>query len=114
MAIKVFSDRTGKFYNSVEEANRAEFELKEQENLEKIQKEKALREEKERKEAIAAERKADAEKVEAARKEMEKANKAYKDALSEFIDKHGAYHFTTSNPDEIPSLLDILGYAFNW
>lgn len=114
MAIKVYSDRTGKFYNTVDEANRAEFELKERENLEKIQKEKALREEKERKEALAAERKADAEKVEAARKVMEEANKAYKDALTEFIDKYGSYHFTTSNPDEVPSLFDVFKYALNW
>ena len=42
MAIKVYSDRTNKFYNSVEEANRAEFELKEKENREKIQKEREL------------------------------------------------------------------------
>lgn len=112
--MKYFSEKLNKFYDSADDCQRAEFQAKEQENLAKIQKEKALREEKERKEALAAERKADAEKVEAARKEMEKANKAYKDALSEFIDKHGAYHFTTSNPDEIPSLLDILRYAFNW
>lgn len=112
--MKYFSEKLNKFYDTAEDCQRAEFAAKEQENLAKIQKEKALREEKERKEALAVERKADAEKVEAARKEMEKANKAYKDALSEFIDKHGAYHFTTSNPDEIPSLLDILGYAFNW
>ena len=112
--MKYYSEKLRKFYDSADDCQRAEFQAKEQENLAKIQKEKALREEKERKEALAAERKADAEKVEAARKEMEKANKAYKDALSEFIDKHGAYHFSTSNPDEIPSLLDILGYAFSW
>ena len=112
--MKYYSEKLNRVFDTAEACQRAEFEAKEKENLEKIKKEKALREEKERKEALAVERKADAEKVEAARKEMEKANKAYKDALSEFISKHGAYHFSTSNPDEIPSLLDILEYAFNW
>ena len=50
MAIKIYSDKTGKFYNSVEEANRAEFELKEKENLAKIQKERELALAKEKKE----------------------------------------------------------------
>ena len=114
MAVRYYSDRLNRFFDTMEEANKAEFKAKEQENLEKIQKEKALREEKERKEALAAERKAAAMKVEAARKEMEKANKVFKDTLSEFIDKYGAYHFSTSNPDEIPSLFDLFSYAFNW
>ena len=112
--IKIYSDKTNKFYNSVEEANRAEFELKEKENLEKIKKAREEAEAKAKKEKDAAERKAAAEKVEAARKEMEKANKVYKDTLSEFIEKYGTYHFSTSNPDEIPSLLDVLKYAFSW
>lgn len=112
--MKYYSEKLNRVFDTAEACQRAEFEEKEKENLEKIKKEKALREEKERKEALAAERKADAEKVEAARKEMEKASKAYKDALSEFISKHGAYHFSTSNPNEIPSLLDVLGYAFSW
>ena len=30
MAIKIYSDKTNKFYSSVEEANRAEFELKDE------------------------------------------------------------------------------------
>lgn len=112
MAIKIFSDRTGKFYNSVEEANRAEFELKEQENLEKIQKEKALREEKEKKEKDVAERKAMADEVEAARKEMVKAQNAYKDALNAFVNKYHTYHFSSSNPADIPTLFDIFDKIF--
>ena len=43
MAIKVYSDRTKQFYNTVEEANRAEFELKEKENLAKIEEERKAR-----------------------------------------------------------------------
>ena len=112
MAIKVYSDRTGKFYNSVEEANRAEFELKEKENLENIAKEKALREEKEKKEKEAAERKAMADKVEAARKEMAKAQNAYKDALNAFVNKYHTYHFSSSNPEDIPTLFDIFDKIF--
>ena len=72
MAIKVYSDKTKQFYNTVEEANRAEFELKEKENLAKIQKERELALAKEKKEKAVAERKAAAEKVEAARKQKHK------------------------------------------
>lgn len=112
MAIRVYSDKTQKFYNTVEEANRAEFELKEQENLAKIQKEKALREEKEKKEALAAERKAMADKVEAARQEMVKAQKAYQEALNAFVEKYHTYHFSTSDPTDIPTLFDVFNKIF--
>ncbi len=110
--MKYYSEKLNKFYDTADACQRAEFEAKEKENLAKIEKERALREEKEKKEARAAERKAAAEKVEVARKEVEKANKAYKDALSEFINKYGSYHYTTSNPDEIPSLFDIFDKIF--
>lgn len=110
--MKYYSEKLNKFYDTADACQRAEFEAKEKENLVKIEKERALREEKEKKEARAAERKAAAEKVEVARKEVEKANKAYKDALSEFINKYGSYHYTTSNPDEIPSLFDIFDKIF--
>ena len=112
--MKYFSEKLNRVFDTAEDCQRAEFAAKEKENLEKIQKEKALREEKERKEALAAERKADAEKVEAARKEMINAQTAYKKELEAFCAKYGTYHLSLSNPDEIPSLLDILGYAFNW
>lgn len=110
--MKYYSEKLNKFYDTADACQRAEFEAKEKENLAKIEKERALREEKEKKEIRAAERKAAAEKVEVARKEVEKANKAYKDALSEFINKYGSYHYTTSNPDEIPSLFDIFDKIF--
>lgn len=110
--MKYYSEKLNKFYDTADACQRAEFEAKEKENLAKIEKERVLREEKEKKEARAAERKAAAEKVEVARKEVEKANKAYKDALSEFINKYGSYHYTTSNPDEIPSLFDIFDKIF--
>lgn len=114
MAIKVFSDRTGKFYNTVDEANRAEFELKEKENLAKIESERKERELKEKKDKEAAERKAAAEKVEAARKAMVEAQKAYHDELDKFIKAFGSYHFSSSNVEDFPHLFDVLNYAFNW
>lgn len=114
MALKYYSDRTNKFYNSAEEANRAEFELKEQENREKIQKEREAALAKEKKEKALAERKAAAEKVDAARKAMTEAQKAYREELENFIDKYGTYHYSTSNPDEIPNLFDWVGNLFRF
>ena len=113
MAIKVYSDRTNKFYNSVEEANRAEFELKEKENLEKIQKEREAALAKQKKEQAIAERKAAAEKVDAVRQEYLKAQKAYHEELSKFCQKYGTYHYSTKNADEVPSLFDFLENIFH-
>ena len=111
--IKIYSDRTGKFYNSVEEANRAEFELKEKENLARIEKERKERELKEKKEQEAAERKAAAEKVETTRKAYLEAQKAYRAELEAFCKKYGTYHYTVSDAEEIPSLFDIFKSLFN-
>ena len=105
--MKYYSEKLRKFYDTPEDCQRAEFVAKEKENLEKIQKEKALREEKERKEALAAERKADAEKVEAARKEMMKAQKAYKEELNKFIQTYGSFHMSW-NSNDVESLEDLL------
>lgn len=110
--IKIYSDKTGKFYNTVDEANRAEFELKEKENLAKIQKEKEERELREKKEKEAAERKVAAEKVEAARQEMVKAQKVYQEALNAFVEKYHTYHFSTSDPTDIPTLFDVFNKIF--
>lgn len=113
MAIKVYSDRTKQFYNTVEEANRAEFELKEKENLEKIQKERELALAKEKKEKALAERKAAAELVDTARKQYIEAQKDYRKALEDFCGKYGTYHYSTNSADDIPSLFDWFGNIFN-
>ena len=110
MAIRIYSDKTQKFYNTVEEANRAEFEAKEAENRQKILAERKAEEEKARKEKEAAERKALAADVETARKNMINAQKAYKDKLNKFIQIYGSYHFTSNNVEDFPTLFNI----FNW
>ena len=107
--VKIYSDKTNKFYNTVEEANRAEFELKEKENLEKIKQERAAELAKQEKEKKVAERKAAAETVDAARKAYLEAQKVYRKALEDFCDKYGTYHYSTSDADEIPSLFDWFG-----
>ena len=115
MAIKVYSDRTNKFYDTVEEANKAEFELKEKENLAKIQKERAEAEAKAKKEKEAAERKAAAEKVEAARKAVNEARETCNAAeetlrkeLTSFCAKYGPYHFSSDKVE------DFVPELFNW
>ena len=114
MAIKVYSDKTKQFYNTVEEANRAEFELKEQENLANIEKERKERELKEQKEKKAAERKEAAERVETARKAFNEARKAYHAELEGFCKKYGTYHYTTDGKEEVPSLFDLFDNLFKF
>ena len=107
--MKYYSEKLNKFYNTAVECERAEFAAKEQENREKIQKERELALAKEKKEKALAERKTAAEKVDAARKAMTEAQAAYRKELEAFIDKYGTYHYSTSNPDEIPNLFDWVG-----
>ena len=114
MAIKVYSDKTNKFYNTVEEANRAEFELKEKENLEKIKKEREAALVKEQKEKAAAERKAAAELVDTARKQYVEAQKDYRKALEDFCGKYGTYHYSTNGAEDVPSLFDFFGNIFKF
>lgn len=110
--MKYYGERTNKLYDTAEACEKAEFEAKEKENLEKIQKERALAEAKAKKEKDAAERKAMAEEVEVARKAMVDAQKAYREKLDAFINKYHTYHFSTSNPDEIPTLFDVFDRIF--
>ena len=112
--VKIYSDKTNKFYNTVEEANRAEFELKEKENREKIQKEREEALAKEKKEKAMAERKEAAVKVDAARKAYLEAQKAYREELEGFCKKYGTYHYSTNGAEDVPSLFDFFGNIFKF
>ena len=107
MAMKFYSDKTMKFYDTAEACQKAEVEAKEAETREKIRKERELAAEKERKEKEMAVRKADAEKVEAARKALNEAQENYRKALEDFIKTHGSYHFTTTNVKDFPWFFDL-------
>ena len=112
--MKYYSEKLNKVFNTERECMEAEFKVKEQENIEKIKKERELALAKEKKEKEVAERKACAEKVEAARVAYLDAQKAYRTELEAFCKKYGTYHYTVKDADEIPSLFDIFKYAFNW
>ena len=112
--MKYYSEKLNKFYDTPDACERAEFEAKEKENLEKIKKEREVALAKEKKEKALAERKAAAEKVETARKTYLEAQKAYRKELETFCEKYGSYHYTTKNADEVPSLFDILGDIFKF
>ena len=112
--MKYYGEKTKRLYDTERECMDAEFKAKEQENLEKIKKERELALAKEKKEKEVAERKACAEKVEAARSAYLEAQKAYRTELEAFCKKYGTYHYTVKDADEVPSLFDIFKYAFNW
>ena len=111
--MKYYSEKLNKFYDTPDACERAEFEAKEKENLEKIKKEREIALAKEQKEKALAERKAAAAKVEVARKAYAEAQKAYRTELESFCKKYGTYHYSTNNADEIPSLFDWLGNLLN-
>lgn len=112
--MKYYGERTKQLYDSEKACMEAEFKAKEQENLERIAKEKALREEREKKEKATAERKAMAEKVESARKAYLEAQKAYRTELDRFIKTYGSFHMSWSANDmkSIEDLLDTFGMLF--
>jgi len=112
--MKYYGERTNKLYDTEKECMDAEFKAKEQENLEKIKKEREVALAKEKKEKEVAARKEAAGKVEAARKAYLEAQKAYRKELEEFCKTYGTYHYSVDNADEIPSLFDMLKYAFTW
>lgn len=110
--MKYYGERTNKLYDTEKECMDAEFKAKEKENLEKIEKERAITAAKEKKEKEMAERKALAAEVDTARKAYVEAQKAYHDKLAAFVDKYHTYHYSTSNPDEIPTLFDLFNKIF--
>lgn len=119
MAMKYYSDTLNKFFDTAADCQRAEFEAKEKENLEKIKKERELALVKEQKEKAAAERKALAAEVDEARKVYSDAcktysvaQKAYREKLQEFCEKYGTYHYSTNSADEIPSFFDWFSNIF--
>lgn len=107
MAIKIYSDQTKQYYDSVEAANKAENELIVKREQEKALAERKAAELKAQKEKDVAERKTAADKVEAARKAMVAAQKAYHDELDNFIKKYKSYHFTSTSVKDIPTLFEL-------
>ena len=102
--IKFYSEKTGKYYNTLEEANKAEFEAKEAENRQKILAERKAAEEKERK-TMAAD-------IEEKRKAMVAAQKAYSNAIDQFTKRWGSYHYSSNSADDIPMLFKIFNPFF--
>lgn len=123
MAIKIYSDKTQKFYDTVEDANKAEKEAIQAENRERVLRERKAAEEKEKKEKEAAERKALAAEIEEARKTMLKvqknckeqidaAQKDYRNKINAFVKQYGSYHWSSNSADDVPTLFDIFNPFF--
>lgn len=82
--MKFYSEETKNFYDSAEECTEAEEALK----AEKEQEAKLAKELEENRETRAKE-------VETLRKEWKVAEKAYRDALSDFLKDYGTFHSST-------------------
>ena len=116
--MKYWSEVTKSFYDSEKACLDAEFKAKEEQNREKIRRERAEREAKEKQEKLAAERKARAAEVEEARKAMVAAQKKYQEVLETFIKQFGSYHLSLNGEDAkaaAHSLFDIFNpFLFNF
>lgn len=98
--MKIVSEKTGKEYPNVELCLAAEKEFDDRIAKEKAEKEKALALRKEKQEKALAERKTAASAVEEKRQALVAAQKAYREELSKFCEKYGAYHYTVKGGDE--------------
>lgn len=105
--MKYYSEKLQKLFDTKEACEQAEFAAKEEENREKIRKERAAAEQKAQLEARNANRKAAAERVDKARQAMKEAQKAYKIELENFIKEYGTYHYSTSSFEDTPLLFDF-------
>ena len=113
--MKYFSEVTRQYYDTEKACLEAEFKVKEEQNRQKILKEKEERERKAKQEALAAERKARANEVEEARKAMVAAQSKYREVLEAFCKDFGAFHTTLTRDDAkgiIPTLFDIFNPLF--
>lgn len=109
--MKIVSEKTNKEYATVEECLAAEKAYDEKVAAKKAEEEKALVAKKEAKEKALAERKAAAAIVEDKRKALAEAQKAYREELSKFCDKYGAYHYTVKGGDD--SIFDLFNRFFD-
>lgn len=112
MALKYYSDKTNKFYDTPQEAQRAEFSVKKQENVTKIKEERDAAYKKLQDEKELLERKFAAKKVDDARTKLLEAQKEYTAALTEFVNKYHTYHYSTNNAEEIPVLFGLYDTLF--
>lgn len=108
--MKYYSEKLNKVFDSEKECLDAEFKAKEEENRQKVLKERAEAEAKAKKEKETAERKAAADRVDAARKAMIEAQSNYRKELENFISKYKTYHFTTTNVKDVPTLFDLFDF----
>lgn len=113
--MKYFSEVTRQYYDTEKACLEAEFKVKEEQNRQKILKEKAAREAKEKQEKLAAARKVRANEVEEARKAMVAAQSKYREVLEAFVRDYGTYHLSLNGEDAkglIPTLFDNLFNIF--
>ena len=109
--MKFYSDVTKQFYDTEKACLEAEFKVKEEQNREKIRRERAEREAKEKQEKLSAERKARAAEVEEARKAMVTAQKKYQEVLEAFVRDYKTYHFSSTSLEDVPVLFSTF---FDW
>jgi len=109
--MRYWSEITKQFYDTEKACLEAEFQVKEEQNREKIRRERAEREAKEKQEKLAAERKTRAAEVEEARKAMVAAQKKYQEVLEAFVRDYKTYHFSSTSIEDVPVLFSTF---FDW
>ena len=111
--MKIYSEKTNKEYATVEECLKAEKAFDEKVAADKAKKEAEQKALVAKKEAALAERKAAANIVEEKRQALVAAQKAYREELSKFCDKFGAYHYSIKgHGDSIFDLFDDIFKSF--
>ena len=81
--MKIFSEKTNKYYANVEDCLKAEKEF-----------DAAIKAEEERKKGLSENRKARAKAVEDSYKAVLDANKVFREKLNKFVEDYGSFHMT--------------------
>lgn len=111
--MKYFSEVTRQYYDTEKACLEAEFKVKEEQNRQKILREKAEREAKEKQEKLVAARKVRANEVEEARKAMVAAQSKYREVLEAFVRDYGTYHMSLNGDDAKNIIPTLFGNFLN-
>ena len=107
--MKYYSEILNKVFDTEQACCEAELECKRAEEAKLREVEQKRLAEKKKQEARAE----DAKIVNQLREEMVKAQNAYRNAVEDFVEKYGSYHFSATSNEKIPYLFSSLLDFFN-
>lgn len=108
--MRIFSDKTNQWYQTVEDCTAAEKAYDEKVLAEKVQKDELTKKRADEAKAVEKSYKDYLDIKKQSLAAIDKAQKDYEEALTKFCDKYGAFHFTYRNNG--PNPFDVINDIF--